>query len=97
MAARWAENAHQSRDFSARRLSGYARELRRRRATMHYPAFALLRLLPTMALLEPAYRACAVNTEARKTLIRVAADETSMLTLLSHPQMLARAARELLN
>jgi flavin-dependent dehydrogenase len=94
LAAAWANEAHARHDFSASVLSGYERQLRHRRAREHLSGYALVNLVPNLTLLEPVFKACEKDPEARRTLIEAFTGDTPVYNLLKHPRTLARALRE---
>ena len=69
LAASWAHEAHARQDFSASLLSGYERQLRHRRAREHLSGYALVNLVPNLILLEPLFKVCEKDPEARRTLL----------------------------
>ena len=69
LAASWANEAYVRKDFSASVLSGYERQLKRRRAREHLSGYALVKLVPNLMLLEPLFKACEKEPEARRTLL----------------------------
>src|ERR671911_221037 len=91
LAASWAHEAHVRRDFSASVLSGYERQLRHRRAREHLSGYALVNLVPNLMLLEPLFKACEKDSEARRTLLETFTGDAPAYNLLKHPRMLARA------
>src|SRR5215216_186332 len=94
LAAAWAHEAHARREFSASVLSGYERQLRHRRAREHYSGYALVNLVPNLMLLEPLFKACEKDPEARRTLIEAFTGDAPVYSLLKHPRMLAKALRD---
>jgi menaquinone-9 beta-reductase len=94
LAAAWAHEAHARRDFSASVLSGYERQLRRQRAREHFSGHALVNLVPNLAMLEPLFRACEKDPDARRTLIEGFTGDAPIYSLLRHPRAVARALRE---
>src|ERR687886_110387 len=69
LAAAWAHEAHCSSDFSAAVLSGYDKQLRQLRAREQFSDLAFVKLLPKMELLEPLFKACEKDPDARRTLV----------------------------
>ncbi len=94
LAASWANEAHVRQEFSASVLSGYERQLRHRRAREHFSGYALVNLVPNLMLLEPLFKACEKDPEARRTLIEAFTGDAPVYSLLKHPRMLAKALRE---
>jgi geranylgeranyl reductase family protein len=94
LAASWAHEAHARRDFSASVLSGYERQLRHQRAREHFSGHALVNLVPNLAMLEPLFRACEKDPDARRTLVEAFTGDSPIYSLLKHPRALARALRE---
>jgi flavin-dependent dehydrogenase len=94
LAASWAHEAHVRGDYSASVLSGYERQLRHRRAREHISGHALVNLVPNLMLLEPVFKACEKDPDARRTLLETFTGDTPVYSLLKHPRMLARALQE---
>jgi menaquinone-9 beta-reductase len=94
LAASWANEAHVRQDFSASVLSGYERQLRHRRAREHISGYALVNLVPNLELLEPLFKACEKDPDARRTLVEGFTGDAPVYSLLKHPRMLAKALRE---
>jgi geranylgeranyl reductase family protein len=94
LAASWAHEAHARRDFSASTLSGYERQLLKQRAREHLSGHALVNLVPNLELLEPLFKACEKDAEARLTLVEGFTGDAPIYSLLKHPRTLARALRE---
>src|SRR5215213_3956723 len=94
LAASWAHEAHVRQDFSASVLSGYERQLRHRRAREHLSGYALVNLVPNLMLLEPIFKACEKEPEARRTLLEAFTGDAPVYSLLKHPRMLARALQD---
>jgi flavin-dependent dehydrogenase len=94
LAASWANEAHVRQEFSASVLSGYERQLRHRRAREHFSGYALVNLVPNLMLLEPLFKACEKDPEARRTLIEAFTGDAPVYSLLKHPRMLAKALRD---
>jgi menaquinone-9 beta-reductase len=94
LAASWANEAHARYDFSASVFSGYERQLRRRRAREHISGHALVNLVPNLTLLEPLFKACEKDQEARRTLVEAFTGDVPVYSLLKHPRALARAMRD---
>ena len=93
LAASWANEAHVRQDFSASVLSGYERQLRHRRAREHLSGYALVNLVPNLELLEPLFKACERDTEARRTLLEGFTGDAPVYSLLKHPRTLMKALR----
>jgi menaquinone-9 beta-reductase len=94
LAASWANEAHVRQDFSASALSGYERQLRHRRAREHLSGYALVNLVPNLELLEPLFKACEKDPEARRTLVEGFTGDAPVYSLLKHPRTLAKAFRD---
>jgi menaquinone-9 beta-reductase len=94
LAAAWAHEAHERRDFSASVLSGYERQLRRQRAREHLSGHVLVNLVPNLGLLEPFFKACEKDPEARRALIEGFTGDAPIYSLLKHPRALASALKE---
>jgi geranylgeranyl reductase family protein len=94
LAASWAHEAHARRDFSASTLSGYERQLLKQRAREHLSGHALVNLVPNLGLLEPLFKACEKDREARLTLLEGFTGDAPVYSLLKHPRTLARALGE---
>ena len=94
LAASWAHEAHERRDFSATVLSGYERQLRRQRAREHLSGHALVNLVPNLGLLEPVFKACEKDPDARRALIEGFTGDAPIYSLLKHPRTLASALKE---
>ena len=94
LAASWAHEAHARHDFSASVLSGYEHQLRRKRAREHVSGYALVNLVPNVMLLEPFFKACEKDPEARRTLVEAFTGDTPVYSLLRHPRTLAKALKD---
>jgi flavin-dependent dehydrogenase len=94
LAATWAHEAHARHDFSASTFSGYGRQLRRKRAREHLSGYALVNLVPNVALLEPVFKACERHPEARRTLVEAFTGDAPVYNLLKHPRTLTGALRD---
>jgi menaquinone-9 beta-reductase len=94
LAASWAHEAHERRDFSASILSGYERQLRRQRAREHFSGHALVNLVPNLGMLEPLFKACEKDPGARLALVEGFTGDAPIYSLLKHPRALAAALRE---
>ena len=94
LAATWVYQAHARRDFSASTLSGYESQLRRQRAREHLSGQALVNLVPNLGMMEPLFKACEKDPEARRTLMESFTGDAPVYSLLKHPMTLATALRE---
>ena len=94
LAASWAHEAHVRKDFSASVLAGYERQLRRQRAREHLSGNALVNLVPNVGLLEPLFKACEKDPEARRALVEGFTGDAPIYSLLKHPRALAMVLRE---
>ncbi len=94
LAAAWAHEAHQRKDFSASTLSGYGRQLRRQRAREHLSGHALVNLVPNMELLEPLFKACERDEGASRALVESFTGDAPVYGLLKHPATFAAALRD---
>jgi geranylgeranyl reductase family protein len=94
LAATWVYQAHARRDFSASTLSGYENQLRRQRAREHLSGQALVNLVPNLGMMEPLFKACEKDPEARRTLMESFTGDTPVYSLLKHPMTIATALRE---
>jgi menaquinone-9 beta-reductase len=94
LAAAFAHEAHARKDFSASVLSGYERQLRRQRAREHISGHALVNLVPNLGMLEPLFKACEKNLEARRSLVAGFTGDAPIYSLLKHPRALAMALRD---
>ena len=94
LAASWAHEAHVRKDFSASVLAGYERQLRRQRAREHLSGHALVNLVPNVGLLEPLFKACEKDPEARRALVEGFTGDAPIYSLLKHPRALAMVLRE---
>jgi len=93
LAASWAYEAHARKDFSASALSGYERQLRRQRAREHLSGHALVNLVPNLGMLEPLFKACEKDPEARRALVESFTGDAPVYSLLKHPRTLASALK----
>jgi menaquinone-9 beta-reductase len=91
LAAAWAHEARSRNDYSAALLSGYGRQLRRKRSREHLSGYALTNVVPNLAMLEPLFEACEKDPDARRTLIEGFTGDAPIYSLLKHPRTLARA------
>src|ERR671932_2305104 len=94
LAAAFAHEAHARGDFSDSVLSGYERQLRRQRAREHLSGHALVNLVPNLEILEPLFKACEKDPEARRTLIEGFTGDAPVYSLLKHPRTLAKALKD---
>ena len=94
LAASWVHEAHARRDFSRSTLSGYERQLLKQRAREHLSGHALVNLIPNLELLEPLFRACEKDPEARRTLVEGFTGDAPIYSLLKHPRTLVGALGE---
>ncbi len=94
LAATWAHQAHARRDFSASTLSGYERQLRHQRAREHLSGQAMVSLVPSLGIVEPLFKACEKDAEARRTLMETFTGDAPVYSLLRHPRTLATALRD---
>jgi flavin-dependent dehydrogenase len=94
LAASWAHEAHARKDFSPSVLSGYEKQLMRRRAREHVSGHAMVNLVPNLSLLEPLFKACERDPGARRTLIESFTGDTPVYSLLRHPRTLAHALKD---
>ncbi|CAN5741275.1 geranylgeranyl reductase family protein [soil metagenome] len=93
LAASWSHEAHARKDFSASLLSGYEKQLKRKRAKEHYAGHALVSLVPNLDMMEPLFKACENDPAARKTLVESFTGDTPVYSLLKHPRTLATTVR----
>jgi geranylgeranyl reductase family protein len=94
LAASWAHEAHAREDFSASVLSGYERQLRHQRAREHFSGHALVNLVPNLAMLEPLFKACEKDPEARRALVEGFTGDAPIYSLIKHPRALAKALKD---
>lgn len=93
LAASWAHEAHVRRDFSASTLSGYERQLKRKRAREHLSGQAIVNVVPNLTLMEPLFKACEKDAEARRALVEAFTGDAPIYDLLKHPKAVATALR----
>jgi flavin-dependent dehydrogenase len=93
LAASWAHEAHARGDFSASVLSGYERQLRRQRAREHFSGHALVNIVPNLGMLEPLFKACEKDPDARRALVEGFTGDAPIYSLLKHPRALANALK----
>jgi menaquinone-9 beta-reductase len=94
LAASWAHEAHAQKDFSASVLSGYERQLRHQRAREHFSGHALVNLVPNLGMLEPLFKACEKDPDARRALVEGFTGDAPIYSLLKHPRALASALKD---
>ena len=94
LAASWAHEAHARRDFSASVLAGYERQLRHQRAREHFSGHALVNLVPNLGMLEPLFKACEKDPDARRALVEGFTGDAPIYSLLKHPRALAAALKD---
>jgi len=97
LAATWAHEAHDRNDFSASLLSGYERQLRKKRAREHVSGHAMVNLVPNLRMMEPLFKACEKDVGARRTLIEGFTGDAPIYSLLKHPRALASALQIAVN
>ncbi|MDQ3922660.1 MAG: NAD(P)/FAD-dependent oxidoreductase, partial [Actinomycetota bacterium] len=93
LAAAWAHEACAKGDYSAPTLSGYERQLRRKRAREHLSGYALTNLVPNLGMMEPLFKACEKDPDARRSLVEGFTGDAPIYSLLKHPMTLGRALR----
>jgi geranylgeranyl reductase family protein len=93
LAAAWAYEASSRNDYSASLLKGYAAQLRRQRAREHLSGYALTNLIPNLGMMEPLFKACEKDPEARRTLVEGFTGDAPIYSLLKHPKALGRAVK----
>ncbi|MGF1470521.1 MAG: NAD(P)/FAD-dependent oxidoreductase [Rubrobacteraceae bacterium] len=92
LAAAWAHEAHNRKDFSSSLLAGYDRQLARLRGREHKPGFAVAQLNNRFAdarLIDHLFEACEQDPEAQQALARAFYGEGSVYELLGHQRALA--------
>jgi len=94
LAASWAHEAHARKDFSAATLSGYERQLKRKRAREHLSGHALVNLVPNLSVMEPLFKACEKDPAARLTLVEGFTGDSPIYSMARHPRTLVRALRD---
>ncbi|MDQ4000333.1 MAG: NAD(P)/FAD-dependent oxidoreductase [Actinomycetota bacterium] len=97
LAAAWAHEARAKGDYSAATLSGYERQLRRKRAREHLSGYALTNLVPNLGMIEPLFKACEKDPDARRTLVEGFTGDAPVYRLLKHPVTLGRALRRIVS
>ncbi|MDQ4003123.1 MAG: NAD(P)/FAD-dependent oxidoreductase [Actinomycetota bacterium] len=93
LAAAWAHEARAKGDYSAPTLSGYERQLRHKRAREHLSGYALTNLVPNLGMMEPLFKACEKDPDARRTIVEGFTGDAPIYSLLKHPKTLGRALR----
>ncbi|MDX6379564.1 MAG: menaquinone-9 beta-reductase [Rubrobacteraceae bacterium] len=93
LAAAWAYEARSRNDYSASLLKGYAAQLRRQRAREHLSGYALTSLVPNLGMMEPLFKACEKDPDARRTLVEGFTGDAPIYSLLKHPKALGRAVK----
>ena len=93
LAAAWAHEARARNDYSASLLKGYASQLRRQRAREHFSGYALTNLVPNLQMMEPLFKACEKDPDARRTLVEGFTGDAPIYSLLKHPRALGRAIK----
>ncbi|MGI8649173.1 MAG: NAD(P)/FAD-dependent oxidoreductase [Rubrobacter sp.] len=96
LAASWAYEAHARNDFSAATLSGYGKQLRKKRAREHVSGQAVVDILPNLNLLEPVFKACEGDAALRATLIATFTGDAPIYDILKHPKALTGVAKKAL-
>jgi flavin-dependent dehydrogenase len=91
LAASFAHEARSRNDYSASLLKGYAKGLRRQRAREHLSGYALTNLVPNLQTMEPLFKACEKDPEARRALVAGFTGDAPIYNLLKHPRALGRA------
>ncbi len=97
LAAAWAHEARAKGDYSAATLSGYERQLRRKRAREHLSGYALTNLVPNLGMIEPLFKACEKDPDARRTFVEGFTGDAPVYRLLKHPETLGRALRRIVS
>jgi geranylgeranyl reductase family protein len=97
LAAAWAHEARAKGDYSAATLSGYERQLRRKRAREHLSGYTLTNLVPNLGMIEPLFKACEKDPDARRTLVEGFTGDAPVYRLLKHPETLGRALRRIVS
>ncbi|MCA1731025.1 MAG: hypothetical protein LC751_16995, partial [Actinobacteria bacterium] len=96
LAAAWAHEAHSRGDYSASVLKGYATQLLQKRAREHLSGYALTNLVPNLQTMEPLFKACEKDPDARRALIEGFTGDAPIYSLLKHPKVLGRALKSAL-
>ena len=94
LAAAFAHAARARSNYSSSLLSGYSKQLRRQRARGHVSGHALTSLVPNLELLEPVFKACEKDPQARQTIIEAFTGDAPIYSILKHPGTLAKALRD---
>jgi hypothetical protein len=63
-------------------------------AREHLSGYALVNAVPSLGLLEPVFKACEKDPDARRTLIEAFTGDAPIYAMLKHPKALAHAARD---
>lgn len=93
LAAAWAHEAHSRGDYSASVLKGYATQLLQKRAREHLSGYVLTNLVPNLQTMEPLFKACEKDPDARRALIESFTGDAPIYSLLKHPKTLGRALK----
>ena len=93
LAAAFAHAARSQGNYSASLLSGYSRQIRNQRANGHISGLALTNLVPNLTLMEPVFKACEKDPQARQTIIEAFTGDAPIYNILKHPGTLAKALR----
>ena len=91
LAASFAHEARSKNDYSTSLLSGYERQIRRKRAREHLSGYALTNLVPNLEMMEPLFKACEKDPHAQRTLVEGFTGDVPVYSLLKHPKALGRA------
>jgi geranylgeranyl reductase family protein len=91
LAAAWAYEARSRGDYSPAVLKGYERQLWRKRAKEHLSGQAFVNLVPNGQFLEPFFKVCEKDPDARRTLVEGFSGDAPIYSLLRHPRALGRA------
>jgi menaquinone-9 beta-reductase len=91
LAASFAHEARSKNDYSTSLLSGYGRQIRRKRAREHLSGYALTNLVPNLEMIEPLFKACEKDPHAQRTLVEGFTGDVPVYSLLKHPKALGRA------
>jgi len=91
LAASFAHEARSKNDYSTSLLSGYGRQIRRKRAREHLSGYALTNLVPNLEMMEPLFKACEKDPHAQRTLVEGFTGDVPVYSLLKHPKALGRA------
>ena len=91
LAAAWAYEARSRGDYSPAVLKGYEHQLWRKRAKEHLSGHAFVNLVPNGQFLEPFFKVCEKDPDARRTLVEGFSGDAPIYSLLMHPRALGRA------